>query len=144
MTSVQKSSAHLSSSDSSHFALTKSSNCSDLSGSHNPEDPIAAAPQMPVVQGPELQSLPYGFLPSDPGQWNIEDVYEFISALPGGSRLKSLQTFVKVLESCLRTLLMHPSSGRDTTSWTNFLSGFHPAREKQSRVTFCLRQRPDV
>eukprot|EP00066_Takifugu_rubripes_P001627 XP_003962949.1 PREDICTED: polyhomeotic-like protein 2 [Takifugu rubripes] len=79
----KKSLAPLSTSDSGHLTLTKSSNCSDLSGSQKAQDPAAAAPQMPVVQGHELQALPYSFLPSDPGQWNIEDVYEFISALPG-------------------------------------------------------------
>lgn len=67
-----------------------------------------AAPQMPVVQGHELQALPYSFLPSDPGQWNIEDVYEFISALPGGSKLRLMQTCVKVLELCLHPRLQRP------------------------------------
>lgn len=41
---------------------------------------------------------------------------------PVGPGWSHYRRFVKVLESCLHTLLMHPSSGRDTTSWTIFLS----------------------
>lgn len=52
---------------------------------HSPEEP-AVAPQTPAGGGPALQ-LPYGLLPSDPGRWNIQDVYQFISSLPGGSGL---------------------------------------------------------
>lgn len=86
---MQKSTAPLSTSGSRHLTLTKAGNCPDLSGYQKPEDPITATPQIPIPQGTELHVLPYGFLPSDPGQWNIEEVYDFISSLPGGSRLRS-------------------------------------------------------
>lgn len=80
---MQKSTAPLSSATR-HLAPTESS--SDLTGYQKPEDPVTASPQMPAAPGPDLHMLPYSFLPSDPGQWNIEDVYEFISSLPGRSR----------------------------------------------------------
>uniref|UniRef100_A0AAQ4QLR0 Polyhomeotic-like protein 2 n=1 Tax=Gasterosteus aculeatus aculeatus TaxID=481459 RepID=A0AAQ4QLR0_GASAC len=51
-------------------AQGESSQCSDLSGYGRPPSPPSA-------------SQPRGFLPGDPGQWNIQDVYGFISALPG-------------------------------------------------------------
>ncbi|KAM8863254.1 polyhomeotic-like protein 2 isoform 1-T4 [Spinachia spinachia] len=51
-------------------AQGESSQCSDLSGYERPPSPLSA-------------SQPRGFLPGDPGQWNIQDVYEFISSLPG-------------------------------------------------------------
>ncbi|TKS77018.1 Polyhomeotic-like protein 2 [Collichthys lucidus] len=66
-----------------HPAQGESSQCSDLSGYKTPLPPLSASPRVPSVQGSELPLLPYSFLPSDPGQWNIEDVYEFISSLPG-------------------------------------------------------------
>jgi len=68
-------------------AQGESSQCSDLSGYKRAPSPLSAAQRVPAVQGSELPLLPHGFLPSDPGQWNIEDVYEFISSLPGGSCL---------------------------------------------------------
>lgn len=68
-----------------HPAQGESSQCSDLSGHKGPLPPLQASQRVPSVQGPELPLLPYSFLPSDPGQWNIEDVYEFISSLPGES-----------------------------------------------------------
>ncbi|KAG8002946.1 Polyhomeotic-like protein 2 [Nibea albiflora] len=66
-------------------AQGESSQCSDLSGYKTPMPPLSASPRVPSVQGSELPLLPYSFLPSDPGQWNIEDVYEFISSLPWGA-----------------------------------------------------------
>nr|XP_033485965.1 polyhomeotic-like protein 2 isoform X1 [Epinephelus lanceolatus]XP_033485966.1 polyhomeotic-like protein 2 isoform X1 [Epinephelus lanceolatus] len=51
-------------------AQGESSQCSDLSGYKRPPSPL-------------LATQPHSFLPSDPSQWNIEDVYEFISSLPG-------------------------------------------------------------
>ncbi|XP_044068770.1 polyhomeotic-like protein 2 [Siniperca chuatsi] len=72
---VQKPAAALSAGHSLHPAQGESSQCSDLSGYRRPP-----SPQSPAVRGSEL---PPSFLPGDPGQWNIEDVYEFISSLPG-------------------------------------------------------------
>ncbi|KAM6924630.1 polyhomeotic-like protein 2 [Xenentodon cancila] len=63
-----------------HPAQGESSQCSDLSAYKRPPSPLALAPRVPSVQGSELL---HAFLPSDPGQWNIDDVYEFISSLPG-------------------------------------------------------------
>ncbi|XP_041859083.1 polyhomeotic-like protein 2 [Melanotaenia boesemani] len=63
-----------------HPAQGESSQCSDLSGYKRPPSPLLAAQRIPAMQGSEL---PHGFFPSDPGQWNIEEVYEFISSLPG-------------------------------------------------------------
>lgn len=81
---VQKpAAAALSAGHSVHPAQGESSQCSDLSGYKGPPPPLSAPQRVPAVQGPELPLLPYSFLPSDPGQWNIEDVYEFISSLPG-------------------------------------------------------------
>ncbi|KAF1390956.1 hypothetical protein PFLUV_G00063480 [Perca fluviatilis] len=48
----------------------ESSQCSDLAGYRTPQSPLSA-------------TQPHSFLPSDPGQWDIQDVYEFISLLPG-------------------------------------------------------------
>lgn len=62
--------AALSTGRSVHPAQGESSQCSDLSGYKRPPSPVSA-------------TQPHSFLPSDPGQWNIEDVYEFISSLPG-------------------------------------------------------------
>ncbi|XP_010752596.3 polyhomeotic-like protein 2 [Larimichthys crocea] len=82
--SVQKpAAAALSTGHPVHPAQGESSQCSDLSGYKTPLPPLSASPRVPSVQGSELPLLPYSFLPSDPGQWNIEDVYEFISSLPG-------------------------------------------------------------
>ncbi|XP_051280246.1 polyhomeotic-like protein 2 [Dicentrarchus labrax] len=64
-------------------AQGESSQCSDLSGYKRSSPPMSATQRVPAVQDSELPLLPYSFLPSDPGQWNIEDVYEFISSLPG-------------------------------------------------------------
>uniref|UniRef100_A0A3Q3X5L1 Polyhomeotic homolog 2b (Drosophila) n=1 Tax=Mola mola TaxID=94237 RepID=A0A3Q3X5L1_MOLML len=80
-TSVQKPAATLSTA---HPAQGESSQCSDLSGYKRPLSPLSASRRMTAVHSPELPLLPYGLLPSDPGLWNIEDVYEFISSLPGG------------------------------------------------------------
>ncbi|XP_042348229.1 polyhomeotic-like protein 2 [Plectropomus leopardus] len=62
--------ASLSTGQSLHPAQGESSQCSDLSGYKRPPSPPSAM-------------QPHTFLPSDPGQWKIEDVYEFISSLPG-------------------------------------------------------------
>ncbi|KAF6730234.1 Polyhomeotic-like protein 2 [Oryzias melastigma] len=59
-------------------AQGESSQCSELSGYRLPQSPPSQ--RVAAVLGSEL---PHAFLPSDPGQWNMEDVYEFISALPG-------------------------------------------------------------
>lgn len=82
--SVQKpAAAALSPVHSVHPAQGESSQCADLSSYKRPLPPSSANQRVPVVQGSELPLLPYSFLPSDPGQWNIDDVYEFISSLPG-------------------------------------------------------------
>lgn len=60
----------------------ESSQCSDLSGYKRlPSPPPRGSP------------CPYGLVPGDPGQWDIQDVYQFISSLPGGltERSRSLQ-----------------------------------------------------
>ncbi|RVE71227.1 hypothetical protein OJAV_G00072630 [Oryzias javanicus] len=59
-------------------AQGESSQCSELSGYRVPQSPPAQ--RVGAALGSEL---PHAFLPSDPGQWNMEDVYEFISSLPG-------------------------------------------------------------
>ncbi|XP_034551370.1 polyhomeotic-like protein 2 isoform X2 [Notolabrus celidotus] len=82
--SVQKPpppSAALSPGHSVHPAQGESSQCSDLSGY---KTPLSPSQRVPAVRGSDLPLLSHSFLPSDPGQWNIEDVYEFISSLPGG------------------------------------------------------------
>ncbi|XP_034447392.1 polyhomeotic-like protein 2 [Hippoglossus hippoglossus] len=61
----------------------ESSQCSDLSCYKKTPPPLSTTQRVPEVQGSELPLLPHSFLPSDPGQWNIEDVYEFISSRPG-------------------------------------------------------------
>ncbi|XP_040919326.1 polyhomeotic-like protein 2 [Toxotes jaculatrix] len=79
----KKPAAALSTGHSVHPAQGESSQCSDLSGYKKPPSPLSASQRVPAVQGSELPLLPHNFLPSDPGQWNIGDVYEFISSLPG-------------------------------------------------------------
>lgn len=74
----------LSSGHSVHPAQGESSQCSDLSGYTKPPSSLSATQRVSAVPGSELPLLPHSFLPSDPGRWNIEDVYEFISSLPGG------------------------------------------------------------
>ncbi|XP_029362306.1 polyhomeotic-like protein 2 [Echeneis naucrates] len=64
-------------------AQGESSQCSDLLGYKKSPPPLSATQQVPVVQGFELPLLSHRFLASDTSQWNIEDVYEFISSLPG-------------------------------------------------------------
>ncbi|KAM9343014.1 polyhomeotic-like protein 2 isoform 2-T5 [Pholidichthys leucotaenia] len=63
-----------------HPAQGESSQCSDLSAYRRTPSPLPAAQRVPSVRDSEL---PQCFLPSNPGQWNIEEVYEFISSLPG-------------------------------------------------------------
>ncbi|XP_016518046.1 polyhomeotic-like protein 2 isoform X1 [Poecilia formosa] len=67
-----------------HPAHGESSQCSDLSGYKRvPSPPLSTAPRVPAVQNLDLQPHPHSFEHSDPGQWNIQDVYGFISSLPG-------------------------------------------------------------
>ncbi|XP_074537774.1 polyhomeotic-like protein 2 [Halichoeres trimaculatus] len=66
-----------------HPAQGESSQCSDLLGYKRPLSPLSPSQRIPAVRGCDLPLLPHSFLPSDPCQWNIEDVYEFISSLPG-------------------------------------------------------------
>lgn len=107
--SVQKpAAAALSTGHSAHPAQGESSPCSDLSGYKRPLPPLSATQRVPAVRGSDL---PYSFLPSDPGQWNIDDVYEFISSLPGGSCLNR-DTFVHG-QMC-RSLLAPRQRGSDS------------------------------
>ncbi|XP_058500165.1 polyhomeotic-like protein 2 isoform X1 [Solea solea] len=71
--------AALSTGHSVHPAQGESSQCSDLPSFVN----TPTTQRLPSVPDSELPLLPHTFLPSDPGQWNITDVYEFISSLPG-------------------------------------------------------------
>uniref|UniRef100_A0A3B3UP44 Polyhomeotic homolog 2a (Drosophila) n=1 Tax=Poecilia latipinna TaxID=48699 RepID=A0A3B3UP44_9TELE len=67
-----------------HPAHGESSQCSDLSGYKRvPSPPLSTTPRVPAVQNLDLQPHPHSFVHSDPGQWNIQDVYGFISSLPG-------------------------------------------------------------
>ncbi|KAM3872229.1 polyhomeotic-like protein 2 [Diretmus argenteus] len=63
----------LSSGHSVHPGHGESSQCSDL--------PSYKGSPSPAGRGSELPLLPHSFLPSDPGNWNVEDVYEFICSL---------------------------------------------------------------
>ncbi|XP_071370269.1 polyhomeotic-like protein 2 [Centroberyx affinis] len=82
--SVQKPAAgNLSSGHSVHPGQGESSQCSDLSSYKGPPSPLSAAQRLPAGRDSELPLLPHSFLPSDPGKWNVEDVYEFICSLPG-------------------------------------------------------------
>ncbi|KAF0036515.1 hypothetical protein F2P81_011827 [Scophthalmus maximus] len=80
---VQKPAAALSTGRSVHPARGESSQCSDASGYQKSPPPRSAPQRGPAVRDSELPLLPHSFLPSDPGLWNIQDVYEFISSLPG-------------------------------------------------------------
>lgn len=64
-------------------AQGESSHCSDLSGYKRVPSPLSTAPRVPAAQSTDLPLPPHSFVPSDPAQWNIQDVYEFISSLPG-------------------------------------------------------------
>lgn len=57
----------------------ESSQCSDLSGYKGPPSPP-----------PQGSPCPYGLVPGDPGQWGIQDVYQFISSLPGRATVSDL------------------------------------------------------
>ncbi|KAM9856292.1 polyhomeotic-like protein 2 [Aulostomus maculatus] len=81
--SVQKTAAALSTGRLVHPAQGESSQCSDLSSYKRPASPLLGSQQLPVTQASELPLLPHNFLPSDPSQWNVEDVYVFICSLPG-------------------------------------------------------------
>ncbi|XP_026187966.1 polyhomeotic-like protein 2 isoform X2 [Mastacembelus armatus] len=82
--SVQKpAAAALSTGHSVHPVQGESSQCSDLSGYKRPLSPLSPTQRVPAVRDSELPLLPHCFPPSDPSQWNIQDVYEFISSLPG-------------------------------------------------------------
>ncbi|XP_047203522.1 polyhomeotic-like protein 2b isoform X3 [Girardinichthys multiradiatus] len=84
----------------------ESSPCSDMSSYEEPPSPLSAASSGPGAPAPasaqvpahrqpsrssELEgcdgrdapSLDERFLPNDPGNWNVEEVYEFIRSLPG-------------------------------------------------------------
>ncbi|XP_029103581.1 polyhomeotic-like protein 2b isoform X2 [Scleropages formosus] len=72
----------------------ESSPCSEVSSYEGPPSPLSAASSgAPGPQGDrgsdpegaarELPLLTQHFLPNDPTQWNVEEVYEFIRSLPG-------------------------------------------------------------
>ncbi|XP_047453527.1 polyhomeotic-like protein 2 [Mugil cephalus] len=81
--SVQKLAVALSTGHSVQPEREESSQCSDLSDYKIPASPQAAAQRGATLQDSELPLQPHDFLLSDPGQWNIQDVYAFISSLPG-------------------------------------------------------------
>nr|XP_020440947.1 polyhomeotic-like protein 2 [Monopterus albus]XP_020440948.1 polyhomeotic-like protein 2 [Monopterus albus] len=82
--SVQKpAAAALTTGHSVHPGQGEPSQCSDLSGYKSPLSPLSPTQRLPAVRDSELPLLPHSVQPSDPGQWNIDDVYEFISSLPG-------------------------------------------------------------
>ncbi|KAJ8264849.1 hypothetical protein COCON_G00139480 [Conger conger] len=68
-----------------------SSQCSEMSSFEEPPSPLSAASSgLPRPHGDPAEGLPrelpllsQHFLPSDPAQWNVTDVYEFICSLPG-------------------------------------------------------------
>ncbi|XP_051961723.1 polyhomeotic-like protein 2 isoform X2 [Xyrauchen texanus] len=75
----------------SHPSYGESSQCSDMSSYEEPLSPQSAASsgaqRLPNENrsdhSRELPLLTQHFLASDPAKWNVEDVYEFISSLPG-------------------------------------------------------------
>uniref|UniRef100_A0A8C9HM06 Polyhomeotic homolog 2 n=1 Tax=Piliocolobus tephrosceles TaxID=591936 RepID=A0A8C9HM06_9PRIM len=72
-----------------------SSRCSDNSSYEEPLSPISASSstsrrrqgqrdlELPDMHMRDLVGMGHHFLPSEPTKWNVEDVYEFIRALPG-------------------------------------------------------------
>nr|XP_033778267.1 polyhomeotic-like protein 2 isoform X2 [Geotrypetes seraphini] len=72
-----------------------SSRCSDNSSYEEPLSPLSVSSsvshrrqserdlELPNVHVRDLVGIGHHFLPSDPTQWNVEDVYEFIRSLPG-------------------------------------------------------------
>ncbi|KAM7405449.1 hypothetical protein PAMP_012711 [Pampus punctatissimus] len=75
--------APLSSGHSVHPAQGESTQCSDLSGYKRPPSPASAVQEASQQGSLQVPLLAHRFLPSDPGQWNVEDVYVFICSLPG-------------------------------------------------------------
>ncbi|XP_054648085.1 polyhomeotic-like protein 2 [Dunckerocampus dactyliophorus] len=75
---VQKSAGHVT-----HPAQGESSQCSDLTSYNRAPSPVSASQRVPQVQDSEERTTPFDFLPSNPGQWNVDDVYVFICSLPG-------------------------------------------------------------
>lgn len=64
-------------------AQGESSQCPDLPyprASSPLTSPLSPSQRLPVGTS---AVLPHTFLPSDPGQWNVDHVYEFICSLPG-------------------------------------------------------------
>lgn len=82
--SLQKSATAQSTGHSVHPAQGESSQCSHLCNNKRPISPLSAGQRVSMMQGSDLPLLPHNFLPSDPGHWNVEDVYVFICSLPGG------------------------------------------------------------
>ncbi|XP_077312118.1 polyhomeotic-like protein 2 isoform X1 [Lithobates pipiens] len=66
-----------------------SSRCSDNSSYEEPLSPISASSSLSRQRQRDMEMtglhphMNHTFLPSDPTKWNVEDVYEFIRALPG-------------------------------------------------------------
>ncbi|XP_026875004.2 polyhomeotic-like protein 2b isoform X2 [Electrophorus electricus] len=69
----------------------ESSPCSDISSYEEPPSPLSAASSGPMgpprgVATPDPEELPLlsqHFLPCDPTNWNVQEVFEFIRSLPG-------------------------------------------------------------
>lgn len=64
-------------------AQAQSSQCSELSGYNPAPSPLLTPQRLPTVRGSDAALLTHSCLPSDPGKWNVDDVYEFICSLPG-------------------------------------------------------------
>ena len=89
-----------------HAGQGESGHFSDMSSYDGPPSPLSAASsgtlRVQTGRGPErlescgrqLPLLSQHFLPSDPGKWNVEHVYEFICSLPGG-RYQVFQIILK-------------------------------------------------
>ncbi|KAM9785919.1 polyhomeotic-like protein 2 [Neosynchiropus ocellatus] len=75
---VQKSAAATLPGHSVHLSPGDTCQWPDLPSCKTPTSPLSAGQRVP-----DLPLLPHNFLPSDPGQWNVEDVYVFICSLQG-------------------------------------------------------------
>ncbi|XP_056130970.1 polyhomeotic-like protein 2 [Lampris incognitus] len=85
--SVHKPAATLSFGHSVRLSQDESTHCLNMSSYQLPHSPtLAASSASHGSRGTahsELAVLSHSFLPSNPGKWNVENVYEFICSLPG-------------------------------------------------------------
>nr|XP_057906621.1 polyhomeotic-like protein 2 [Doryrhamphus excisus]XP_057906622.1 polyhomeotic-like protein 2 [Doryrhamphus excisus]XP_057906623.1 polyhomeotic-like protein 2 [Doryrhamphus excisus] len=75
---VQKSAGHMT-----HPAQGESSQCSDLTSYNQAPSLVSDNQWGPQVQDSEDHTTLFNFLSSNPGEWNVDDVYVFICSLPG-------------------------------------------------------------